>query len=509
MQFRRRDSGFIIVLALCVLAIWPFLRYASLPHDTDAELHIFRLAELARMWQGGIVYPRWAANFYYGFGYPIFNFYAPLTYYIALLFNLLPGFDPVASTKVVLLLGIIGAGMGMYGFVRDQFGRTAAFVAAASYVYAPYILYIDPHARGVLPESFAFAVFPCALWSVDKLLRRPSGKRFLAAVSLLAAIILTHNLMAMVFGSLTFAYFVWLLMVGIGTGERLSGVGIRLTLLAFGLGVGVAAFFWLPMVLEQNAIQIASVIGEGSHYDFRNHFMTLGELFGGMPRFDWGASQPYFKHSLGIMQWVLGLLGFGRILFTRSLRRKQALFFAIIAISLIFLMLPQSLWLWRTIPVLPFLQFPWRLLGATNAMLAVLAGFLFADLSPTEPSTQPTQPQNPLLAATVIGLILLMALPLMQIKPWSNFGDTNAQAVLASELAGRWRGTTSTADFVPATVDVTPREQPQITRQIQQGLPIDPLNRETLGDAQVETEIISPTHFRFQVQTQQELVLRL
>ena len=32
----------------------------------------------------------------------------------------------------------------------------AGYVAAAVFIYAPYVQYIDPHARGVLPESFSF-----------------------------------------------------------------------------------------------------------------------------------------------------------------------------------------------------------------------------------------------------------------------------------------------------------------------------------------------------------------
>ncbi len=511
MRKLRIDHGYWVVLALCVLAVWPFLRYASLPHDTDAELHVFRLAELARMWEGGIVYPRWAANFYYGYGYPIFNYYAPLTYYIGLVFNLIPSFDPVASTKLVLLLGLVGAAVGMYGFMLNRFGRLSGFVAAASYIYAPYILYIDPHGRGVLPESFSFCVFPFALWSLDRLMQRPSAQRFITTVLLLAAIILTHNLMAMVFGGLLFAYFLWQLMFGTAhhAASWMPRSTILVTVAAFALGVGSAAFFWLPMVFEQYAIQISTVIGAGSHYDFRNHFMSLGELFGPMPRFDWGASEPYYTRSLGMVQWGLGLAGFGRILLTRNRHRAYATFFALFALTLIFLMLPASEILWQTIPMLPFLQFPWRLLGATNAMLAVLGGLLVAPILSEESVPQDVSTSSrSILAAVLVALILLFALPLIQVKPWPDFGGTAASDVLDSEIAGRWRGTTSTADFVPSTVDVSPRAQDQIIAQIAANERINPLNRDTLGDASVTSTLLTPTHFRYAVSSPDFLVLR-
>ena len=50
----------------------------------------FRLAELSYLLRGGEFYPRWAPNFYHGYGYPIFNYYAPLTYYLGSLIELLP-----------------------------------------------------------------------------------------------------------------------------------------------------------------------------------------------------------------------------------------------------------------------------------------------------------------------------------------------------------------------------------------------------------------------------------
>jgi uncharacterized membrane protein len=88
--WRSFDKGFLVVLLICILAVWPLLSRASLPEGTDAELHIFRLHELGTLVRGGEFYPRWAPNFYHGYGYPIFNYYAPLTYYLALPLELLP-----------------------------------------------------------------------------------------------------------------------------------------------------------------------------------------------------------------------------------------------------------------------------------------------------------------------------------------------------------------------------------------------------------------------------------
>ena len=96
----RVDPGLFVALIICTLAIWPFVSRSSLPQATDAELHIFRVAELGRLVRDGESYPRWAPNFYYGYGYPIFNYYAPLSYYVALMADLLPVWDAVDGAKV-------------------------------------------------------------------------------------------------------------------------------------------------------------------------------------------------------------------------------------------------------------------------------------------------------------------------------------------------------------------------------------------------------------------------
>jgi uncharacterized membrane protein len=138
----RVDPGFLIVVVICLVAAWPFLGRPSLPEGTDAELHIFRLHELSYLVRNGEFYPRWAPDFYHGYGYPIFNYYAPLTYYLALPVEWLPGADAVTGVKAVFVAGIFLGGLGIYGFVRDNWGKTAGYVCASCLVLESYIVYL-------------------------------------------------------------------------------------------------------------------------------------------------------------------------------------------------------------------------------------------------------------------------------------------------------------------------------------------------------------------------------
>lgn len=503
--------------------------------ETDAELHVFRLAELARVVAGGELYPRWAPNFYFGYGYPIFNYYAPLSYYLGLPLALLPGLGAILATKFVFVLTYLLGATGIYGFVSDWWGRKAGLVATASYLFAPYLHYVDPHARGDLAEFVSFGFFPLALWAFSRLLQRRSARAFAAASVLTAAVILAHNLMALVFFAVLGAWVTWQALFAQQSGELawwadmrtwLKERGLWLFLALFG-GILLSAFFWLPVALEQDAVNLSTLIGDGSHFDFRNHFLSLRDLFGPTAWLDWGATEPKFTLNLGMLQWLLALLGIGGILTGFARHRKQALFFAAGALALIFLMTRPSTVIWQTVPMMPYLQFPWRLLGPSAAFLAVLGGMGIQSVDDClRRMSGQSKAENtfadvryvgllswigPLVPAFAILLILLQSIPTGLVPPWNNGNwDTSEAAVATIERHGRWLGTTSTADFVPHTVEVAPQPQSEILQQLLTGEPLDRVNRATLPEtASVSSQNITPLHTRYQTSSPTPFLLRL
>src|SRR5512135_1942487 len=116
---RRMDVYLITVILMAAIAALPFLTRPGLPRHTDLELHVFRAAEYSDSLRGGVLYPRWAPDFYYGYGYPIFNYYAPFTYALASLLAIPVGI--VAGVKGVILLAFLLAAIGMYYFARRHF----------------------------------------------------------------------------------------------------------------------------------------------------------------------------------------------------------------------------------------------------------------------------------------------------------------------------------------------------------------------------------------------------
>ncbi|NLF64887.1 MAG: hypothetical protein GX579_09825 [Chloroflexi bacterium] len=499
-RLQRLDPGFLAVLAIAALALWPFLSRPGLPRFTDAELHVYRLAELARLVAAGEFYPRWAPNFYFGYGYPIFNYYAPLSYYAGLPVALLPWWDAVDGVRAVFILGVLLGALGTYAFVRVYWGRSGALVAAAAYAFAPYVLYVDPHARGDLAETFGMSLLPPALWALDRLRRRSAGA-WLLAVALVAAVILSHNLLALASFALLLVWTVW---ECAGREGSRAVCGLRLGALL--VGVALAAFFWLPVALEQEAVNLNTLIGDGGHFDYRNHFLSVAGLLGPPGRLDWGATEAAFRLNLGLPQWLLALAAVLLLTLRQVRAPRRALFFALAALVLLAMMLPLSAPVWARVPLLPYFQFPWRLLALAAPVLAVLGG-IAAEALVRQLGGRAAR----WLPALLVGLIILAGLPLLQVPPWSGEAwDTSVAGVLAEEMRGRWLGTTSTADFVPATVDVIPRPTEQVVEAMRANEIPDRVNRATLPPGTtVRAEQVRPLLARYVVSSAEPFPLRL
>ena len=450
------DLGLIVVAALATFAAWPLLAQPSLPTMTDAEMHVYRAAEVQYAIEGGVYYPRWAPDFYYGYGYPLFNYYSPLTYHLAAWYALLTSFDIVAGTKFVLVLAAYIGAFGIYLFARQRWSSDSALVATAAWTFAPYVMYIDPHARGDVPETFALALAPAMFWLFDRVRMRGSPGSLVGAAMVLAILILSHPLMALILYGFLLLLIVWEVVLGpLGptVKDELGDPRRHLSQIVFALALGLllAAFYWLPAGVERSAIQLDKVAGAG-FFDFRNHFIQPAELISRSPLLDFGATEPAFHFNLGVGQWIVGLIG-ALTLFVPRLRRFDTIFFALVAIGCMYLMTRASQGFWGGISLMRFFQFPSRFLGPAALAFAALAAMSIRwfDLLPGN------WPRVQFASAIAIVGIGFGAMPLNFPKPWADFGPVDPIRMLQVELDGRARGTTAADDFLPIDVIVVPQ----------------------------------------------------
>ncbi|VAW31906.1 hypothetical protein MNBD_CHLOROFLEXI01-443, partial [hydrothermal vent metagenome] len=234
------------------------------------------------------------------------------------------------------------------------------------------------------------------------------------------------------------------------------------------------------------------------------HFLSWRELLAPTLRLDWGATEPVFRFNLGLAQWLFAGIGLLLLLLRRTKHLAQTLFFALATAVFIFMLLPASTFVWEAIPFLSFFQFPWRLLGGTAALLAILAGAGLEALLRWQPTLRGGG------TAVAVAFCLLTALPLTQPPPWPDFGDVFTFRMSLIEHSGRWLGTTSTADYVPVSVDSVPSRNGDLVYGFLAGQPLDRVNRAALpAAADVISEEISPLHFRYTVRTPDKFLLRL
>src|SRR3989338_10924305 len=110
----------LLYFALSIFTVLPF--FSSGFFSIHDDVQVARVYEMANSLSGGMFPVRWVDNLGYGLGYPIFNFYSVLPYYMGGFITLL-GFDALLATKIVFLASTVLAGASMYFLVSSFFGK--------------------------------------------------------------------------------------------------------------------------------------------------------------------------------------------------------------------------------------------------------------------------------------------------------------------------------------------------------------------------------------------------
>lgn len=348
-------------------------------HDDTQPSRIFEMAKALSYGQFPV---RWVPDLGYGYGYPIFNFYAPLPYYVGAFFKLL-GFTAIDSTKFMYASGIILAVILMYIFVNELSGNCEALIASALYTYAPYHA-VNIFIRGAVGEYYAYGFIPLVLYGITKIFKGKTREGITWGSAGLTGILLSHNIMGMI--SLYFLaggfifYFIYLILT-----KKKHSVTINLLLMIL-LGIGLSAFFILPAYTEKNYTKVGMLTRDGS--DFKRHFVYLDQLWNSS--WGYGGSTPGredgMSFKLGKIHILLAMLSFISLFI---IKRKQNnnlikinLIFIIIFLISVYLMLEYSSWIWQLLPDFAFIQYPWRFLNFSAAALSAIASYIIYNFKP-------------------------------------------------------------------------------------------------------------------------------
>ena len=357
------------ILALIIL-IFPtyskLLKSGFFPMQDD--LQAFRVYEMDKCYTDLQIPCRWVPDAGYQYGYPEFNFYPPLPYYIGAGLHRV-GIQYIDSVKILFILGYILSAITMYVLVKSLFGKWPGFIASLLYTYIPYKA-VEVYVRGALSEFWAQIFFPLILWAIYKLIKSGKLKYLIWFAISTAALATTHTLMTMIFAPVAVIWAIyWLVREKRGNLLKVVWGGL--------IGFGLSAFVILPVIFERKFAHVESLLS--GYFDYRQHFVSLYKLF--ISR-EWGYGSSGFPNeklnlSLGIVQWITGLLvPIIAIVKYKKEKKLSVLALIVFAITLfsIFMIHMKSSFIWAQLPFLWYLQFPWRFLAISIFLLCILSG---------------------------------------------------------------------------------------------------------------------------------------
>lgn len=463
------------LLASALLALIPILAIMrpGLPNTADGYVHLLRALETTELVRAGHLYPRWAPDFYLGYGYPFFNFYAPGVHLlIAALastgLGVLRGL--VIAQLLALLLYPSGVFLAAYGLLSRRGERAAvaaaSLAAAATYLYAP-LRFRELFTQGNLSQLLALGWLPWAAWALIEAVRRGSWRWSAAAGLALAGLVYAHHPSAFLAFPALLAFALWLAAVeGRGPRSVATRRGVRLTVAAFSIGVALSAPFWLPAVAEMRYVGISGI--ETGMFNARQNLVPLRELLAPAAIQDDTALNPPQPISLGSLQTLLAAGGlvaaavwvikgdaplFGRPRPVSGPGRRTAggrrLGWALLGAAAqltacLALILPEAGPLWVRLPLARLIAFPWRLLGPALLFAALLAAGAVLAL--------PSRVRG----ATLLALLVLAPLsvaPYLFPRPFAPVAEPTLADIARYERSdGAARATASANEYLPAWV---------------------------------------------------------
>ncbi len=337
----------------------PFFFFGA-PAGHDLEFHLYSWLEVLAQWKHGILYPRWAALANFGWGEPRFLFYPPASWTLGTLLSAV--FPWPWASELYVWLALTGAGAAMFVLARRWLDRKDAIFAAMLYAANPYHLVIV-YWRSAFGEMLASCLVPLLLLFVLQAAQEGEKWRALVPLALvLAAAWLTNAPAALMI------HYSFVLLMGLLAWKRRSPQLLLIGAGAVALGACLAAFYLIPVICEQKWVTIGEAVSAGERP--QDSF-----LFAHTP----DADHDRFNR---IVSWI-ALLEMAVILIAgwAARRRRMAghawgvlITWAMVASGMMF---PVSAVLWRILPKLAFMQFPWRWLLCLSMMFAIFvtAGF--------------------------------------------------------------------------------------------------------------------------------------
>lgn len=338
----------IILFSAFIFSIFPLLHNGFFPTFDDVQ--VVRIEKMFLEIKSGQFPVRYVNDLGNNGGYFLFNYYSPVVYYIGALIHFL-GFSLVKATKLTFILGYFIGTLGSFFLLRKYLRSLFSAFGSLIFITATYVGY-DIYTRGDLPEFFAIMLSPW-LWFCLKSLKDKYINLFIFGI-FFALIISTHHITGFISSIFVFLYFLFY--------YKDKKIRIRI-ITGILIGLGISAFYWLPVVGEINLIALKTNPGINSQYV--SNFLNPLQI-GGLMHINWGFRPPL----LGINLFLFTIIAI--FYFMKKKKETENNFLIVSIVGLFFLISGMSYFLWKNIFILEFVQFPWRFLTILTLFSVIL-----------------------------------------------------------------------------------------------------------------------------------------
>jgi len=370
--------GLLFSNILLVWAVLPLFGNGYFPmHDDTQVARVIAMGNALKELQIPV---RMVEDLGYGYGYPIFNFYSPLPYYVGGSLHAI-GVDAVLSTKIMFLIPILLGASFLYLFIFPAYGIAASIVGSLLFSYAPYHA-VQIYIRGSVGEYWAIAFVPLLLMSISNA-NKYRGYVWTAIGSFsIAAMLTSHTILSVlvitfyVLFSIAYVFY----QLAIRTPRNFSLL-VSLLLILLG-GLGLSAFFWIPAFLEMKYTGVSTMIASAPT-SFYDHFVCPFQLwnspwaFGGSAP---GCMSDGMSFKLGKIHVLFMLISLILYIWKRFTNAKNSTSFQftigiLLLIISVFGMLEPSSFIWNVFPFTSLVQYPWRLLSISMMALGIVGAY--------------------------------------------------------------------------------------------------------------------------------------
>lgn len=376
---RRLSTGavlWLITAALMLFAIVPTLRqYAVVGHDVI--YHSSRIINIATEMQNGNPFPLVYTYALNGLGYGAPLFYCDWFLYPFAALNAM-GLSIYSTFKLLQVVLLLANFLSIYLVAKAIFrDRVQAQVTAIAYTFSFYAM-LDIYYRAAIGECFAFIFLPVVYLGYYRITHGREDQWWLMALGM-TAIALSHTL-SIILGVI---FLLVMMLFDIKFWIR-NFAKIRYLAYAAALCIGLACFFWLPMLEQLTQLPFRLSLDVGNEQDrftsqMYNPLRLLSSpLITAIVKPDEVLPQPRLTSLFGYAAMAIALFAVWR----RGKGNRQPV--RMLAAMFVFVWLSGRYSITQLLADTPLaaLQFPWRILLNAVLVMALFFGGSWPSIKP-------------------------------------------------------------------------------------------------------------------------------